>query len=65
MALALTTVVPATTAPPPGAVIDTVGATLSTVTVTVLVAVLPAASRATALSVCEALLAVAVFQDTL
>ena len=50
---------------PPAWLIVTVGATLSTVTVTpLLVVVLPAASRATAVSVWEPLLAVVVFQET-
>src|SRR6266571_312339 len=65
-ALALTVVVPLTVAPLIGAVIATVGAALSTVTVTaLLVVVLPAASRATALRVWEPSLAVVVFQEML
>ena len=53
-ALAVTFVVPDTTAPFAGAVIETLGALLSTVTVTFAeVRVFPAVSRATALRVCE------------
>src|SRR6185295_9045602 len=66
-ALAVTVVVPPTVAPFAGAVTLTVGGvvSLNTVTVTVVdVAVLPAASRATAVNVCEALLAVVVFHGT-
>src|SRR5438876_4432268 len=44
---------------------ETVGALLSTVTLTTVeVVVLPAASRATAVKLCEPLLAVVVFQET-
>src|SRR5438552_17420971 len=44
---------------------ETVGALLSTVTLTAVeVVVLPAASRATAVKLCEPLLAVVVFQET-
>src|SRR6266545_4752739 len=65
-ALALTVVVPLTVAPLLGVVIATVGAALSTVTVTaLLVVVLPAASRATAVSVWEPLAAPVVSQETL
>src|SRR5262249_39379290 len=69
-ALAETEIVPETVVPVAGAVIETVGGVVSgtgllTVTVTVAVLLLPAASRAMALSVCEALLAVVVFQLTL
>src|SRR6267378_4924082 len=66
-ALAVTVVVPLTVAPVAGAVMLTVGGVVSFETVTVTaaaVAVLPAASRATAVSVCEPLLAVVVFQGT-
>src|SRR4029077_3642424 len=62
-ALAVTVVVPETVAPPAGAVTLTVGPVVSLKTVTVTAAdvvVLPAASRATAVSVCDALLAVVV-----
>ena len=65
-AVAETVTVPPTVAPPAGAVIDTVGGVVSglfTVTVTVVdVVVLPAASRATAVSVCVPLATVVVFQ---
>src|SRR2546426_1044200 len=63
VAVARVGVVPETVAPPAGAVRLTVGGvvSLNTVTVTVAaVAVLPAASRATAVSVCDALLAAVV-----
>src|SRR2546422_543879 len=59
-ALALIVVVPETVAPFAGAVRLTVGGVVSLSTVTVIaaaVAVLPAASRATAVSACDALLA--------
>src|SRR5882762_1180694 len=59
--------VPETVAPFAGAVMLTVGGVVSLNTVTVTaaaVAVLPAASRATAVSVCEPLFAVVVFQET-
>src|SRR6266403_770592 len=62
-ALAVTVVVLETVDPPAGAVTLTVGAVVSLETVTVIgeaVVVLPAASRATAVSVCDALLAVVV-----
>ena len=68
--MAETVIVPETVAPLAGLVIWTVGGVVSgtelfTVTVTAVeVAVLPAASRATAVSVCELLVAVVVFQDT-
>ena len=64
------TAAPETVAPLAGAVMETVGgvvseAALLTVTVTVAeVLVLPAASRATAVSVCEPLVAVVLFQVT-
>src|SRR5882724_8653203 len=63
-ALAVTVMVPLTVAPVAGAVMLTVGGVVSFDTVTVTaaaVAVLPAASRATAVSVCVPLLAVVVF----
>src|SRR3977135_1438246 len=66
-ALAVTLRVPLTVAPLAGAVMPTVGGVVSLKTVTVTaveVVVLPAASRATAVSVCEALLAVVVSQAT-
>src|ERR1051326_2168290 len=65
-AVAVTVVVPVTVAPAAGAVTLTVGGivSLNTVTVTAAVLVLPAASRATALSVCDALVVVVVFQAT-
>src|SRR5207253_1723480 len=69
-ALAETVTAPATVAPAAGAVIDTVGGVVSgtelvTVTLTAAaVAVLPAASRATAVTLCVPLLAVVVFQKT-
>src|SRR2546426_887177 len=62
-ALALIVVEPLTVAPAAGAVTLTVGGAVSFTTVTVIavaVVVLPAASRATAVSVCDALLAVVV-----
>jgi hypothetical protein len=66
LAVAETVTVPDTVAPLVGAVIATLGALLSTVTLTaLLVVVFPAASRATAVRVCVPLLAVVVFQDTL
>ena len=56
---------PRTVAPAAGAVIATVGGALSTLTVTAVdVRLLPAASRATAVSECEPFVAVAVFHDT-
>src|SRR5207253_1861605 len=64
-ALALIVVVPETVAPPAGAVRLTVGGVVSLSTVTVIAAavvVLPAASRATAVNVCDALLAGVVSQ---
>src|SRR5438128_618925 len=70
VAVAETVTVPATEAPAAGAVIDTVGGVVSgtglfTVTLTAAeVVVLPAASRATAVTLCEPLLAVVVFQET-
>src|SRR5207249_2510659 len=67
LALAMTEMVPETVAPPAGDVIDTEGGVVSFDTVTVTpaeVVTLPAASRATAVSVWEPLLAVVVFQDT-
>src|SRR5258708_5028019 len=73
-ALAVTLVVPETVAPEAGAVMLTEGGVVSggggggalfTVTVTAETGLtLPAASRATAVRVCEPLLAEAVFQDT-
>src|SRR6185503_19906545 len=66
-ALAVTVMVPLTVAPLAGAVMLTVGAVVSFETVTVTaaaVAVLPAASRATAVSVCVPLLAAVVSQET-
>ena len=66
-ALAVTVVVPVTVAPFAGAVMLTVGGVVSFETVTVTAAavvVLPAASRATAVSVCEPLPAVVVFHET-
>jgi len=64
-ALALTVTVLETVAPDPGAVIATVGGALSTVPVTVADVVwFPAASRATAVRVCDPLLAVAVSHET-
>src|SRR5438552_611852 len=66
VALALTVTVPLTEASAAGAVMDTVGGVVSFVTVTLIaaeVAVFPAASRATAVSVCTALLAVVVFHE--
>src|SRR5258705_9649522 len=74
-ALAVTLVVPETVAPEAGAVILAVGGVVSggggggalfTVTVTAAETglTLPAASRATAVRVCEPLLAEVVFQDT-
>src|SRR5256885_1769470 len=66
-ALAVTLVVPPTVAPETGEVMLTVGGVVSLNTVTVTAAEvvrLPAASRATAVSVCEPLLAVVVFQET-
>src|SRR5437879_2641872 len=65
-ALAVTLVVPPTVAPETGEVMLTVGGVVSLNTVTVTAAEvvrLPAASRATAVSVCEPLLAVVVFHD--
>ena len=66
-ASAATSTVPWSDAPPAGAVSDTAGAVVSLSTVTLTVAavlVLPAASRATALSVWGPFAAVAVFQVT-
>src|SRR5881409_4292713 len=66
VALAETVVVPATVEPAAGAVIDTVGGVVSLKTVTLTaaaVAVLPAASRATAVRVWVALVAVVVFHE--
>src|SRR5206468_1467806 len=66
-ALAVTVVVPETVDPPAGALMVTVGGVVSlkTVTVTeVAVVVLPAASRAMAVSVCDALLVVFVSHAT-
>src|SRR5439155_5437896 len=65
VALAETVIVPATEAPAMAAVSETVGGALSTVTLTAAeVAVFPAASRATAVRVCAALVTVVVFQET-
>src|SRR5437867_2894570 len=66
-AFAVTVTVDLTVAPFTGDVMLTVGGVVSLDTVTVTaadVAVLPAASRATALSVCEPLVAVVVFHET-
>ena len=64
VALAETVIVLATEAPAVGAVSETVGGALSTVTLTTAeVAVFPAASRATALRVWMPLLAMVVFHD--
>src|SRR5262249_46923905 len=64
-AFAVTLTVDLTVAPFAGDVMPTAGGLLSTVTVTTEeVAVLPAASRATAVKVCEPLLAVVVFHET-
>src|SRR5436190_621318 len=66
-ALAVTLVVPPTVAPETGEVMLTVGCVLAALPVSVTAAEvvrLPAASRATAVSVCEPLLAVVVFQET-
>src|SRR5207249_2813765 len=66
-ALAVIVVVPDTVAPELGAVIAVVGAVVSLKTVTATAAAvvaLPAASRATAVSVCDALLAVVVSHET-
>src|SRR2546427_7456387 len=64
-AVAETVIVPETAAPLLGLVSDTVGATLSTVTVTALDVVrFPAASRAIAVRVCEPAVALVVFHDT-
>src|SRR5881296_412666 len=64
VALAETEIVPETVEPADGAVMETAGGVVSaTVTLTaVAVAVLPAASRATAVSVCTPMAATAVFQ---
>src|SRR5256885_641418 len=65
-ALAMIVVVPLTVAPPAGAVTLMVGAVVSLKTVTVTAAAvveLPAASRAIAVSVCDALLAVFVSHE--
>src|SRR5207237_122816 len=66
VALAETVTMPETVAPAAGAVIDTVGGVVSaTVTLTAAaVAVLPAASRATAVRVCSPVEAVAVFHES-
>src|SRR5436309_6741516 len=64
-AFAVTLIVELTASPSAGNVMLTAGGPLSTVTVTAEeVAVLPAASRATAVKVCEPLLAVVVFHET-
>src|SRR5438876_6083075 len=64
VALAETVIVPATEAPGVGEEIEIVGGLLSTDTLTAAEAVvLPAASRATAVTLCEPLLAVVVFQE--
>src|SRR5437762_1743429 len=64
VALAETVIVPATEAPAVGAVSETVGGALSTVTLTTAeVAVFPAASRATALRLWMPLLAMVVFHE--
>jgi hypothetical protein len=69
VAVAASVIVPATLAPLLGAVIATVGGVVSpfaTVTVTpLLVVVLPAASRATAVRVWEPFATVVVFQERL
>src|SRR5439155_24292340 len=63
-ALAVTVTVPATEAPAAGEEMETVGGLLSTVTLTAVeVAVLPAASRATAVKVCAPLVAVVVIHE--
>src|SRR5439155_25191815 len=64
VALAETEIAPETMEPADGAVMETAGGVVSaTVTLTaVAVAVLPAASRATAVSVCAPMAATAVFQ---
>src|SRR5437899_1461921 len=60
------TLLPVTVVPPAGDVNETVGALLSTITVTaVAVAVFPAASRATAVRVWLAFVALVVFHTTL
>src|SRR5439155_10273794 len=65
VALAETVIVPATEAPAVGAVSETVGGALSTVTVTTAeVAVFPAASRAKAVRVWAAAVEVVVFHET-
>src|SRR5437762_1439678 len=66
VAAAVTDTVAATEVPPAGAVIDTAGGVVSLATVTLTVADvvrLPAASRATAISACAALVAVVVVHD--
>src|SRR3989442_153399 len=64
VALADTVIVPATVAPGAGEEMEMVGGVLSTVTLTAPeVATFPAASRATAVRVCAALVAVAVFHE--
>src|SRR2546426_6541291 len=66
-AFAVTVIVPETVAPDAGDVMLTVGGVVSFDTVTVTgaeVVRLPAASRATAVMVCEPLLEVVVFQET-
>src|SRR5438445_9232712 len=58
-------IVPETVAPGAGEEIEMVGGLLYTITLTAAeVVVLPAASRATAVKLCEPLLAVVVFQET-
>ena len=67
LALAATVIVLDTVAPPAGAVTETAGATVSLNTVTVTAAdvlALPAASRATAVNVCEPLVPVVVVHET-
>src|SRR5438552_2324842 len=64
VASADTVTVPTTEAPGVGEEMETVGGLLSTVTlIAAAVAVFPAASRATAVKLCEPLLAVVVFQE--
>ena len=66
VAVAVTVITPPLTYEPfAGAVIDTVGGALSIVTETLLVAVFPAASVATAFNVCDPLATAAVFQAML
>src|SRR5436190_547487 len=65
VAVVLTVTVPFMLLPAVGAVIETVGAALSTFTETAVeVVVLPAASRATAVKLCVPLVAVVLFQVT-